>query len=261
MSLCRASFRPAPSRSSSPTSRARRGSCTSSERRPTERRARRRPNDRTAPRQQRQAPKVRGPVQVRQPALDALKPVRIDRRPLAHLANHHPELGLRYPPTRPRSRRPVLAWKPGDSRSRRPAPSGPGTERSTGVPSGVVSLPRLGSGDDEVRKYGAVIAIIAAIGTLIVVFMVWGSNGSDAKGSTCTEVPAGRVPPAIICPGNATPENSKRARLYSGFDLQERHVLDLLRLTLASGRADQVSDAPSRSRTQPRRRQAAGPGR
>jgi hypothetical protein len=59
------------------------------------------------------------------------------------------------------------------------------------------------------RKYGAVIAIIAAIGTLIVVFMVWGSNGSDAEGSTCTEIPAGRVPPAIICPGNATPENSK----------------------------------------------------
>jgi hypothetical protein len=99
----------------------------------------------------------------------------------------------------------VLAWKPSD-RSRRPAPSGPGTERSTGVPSGVVSLPRLG---DEVRKYGAVIAIIAAIGALIVVLMVWGSNGSDAEGSTCTEIPAGRVPPAIICPGNATPENSK----------------------------------------------------
>jgi hypothetical protein len=78
-----------------------------------------------------------------------------------------------------------------------------------GVPSGVVSLPRPGSGDDEVRKYGALIGIIAAIGTLIVVLMVWGSNGSDAKGSTCTEIPAGRVPPAIICPGNATPENWK----------------------------------------------------
>lgn len=72
-----------------------------------------------------------------------------------------------------------------------------------------MSLPRLGSGDDEVRKYGALIAIIAAIGTLIVVLVVWGPNGSDAEGSTCTEIPAGRVPPAIICPGNATPENSK----------------------------------------------------
>jgi hypothetical protein len=78
-----------------------------------------------------------------------------------------------------------------------------------GVPFGVVSHPRVGSGDDGVRKYGALIGIIAAIGTLIVVLIVWGSNGSDAKGSTCTEIPAGRVPPAIICPGNATPENSK----------------------------------------------------
>jgi hypothetical protein len=72
-----------------------------------------------------------------------------------------------------------------------------------------VSLPRPRSGDDEVRKYGPLIAIIAAIGTLIVVLIVWGPNGSDADGSTCTEIPAGRVPPAIICPGNATPENSK----------------------------------------------------
>jgi hypothetical protein len=78
-----------------------------------------------------------------------------------------------------------------------------------GVPSGVVSLPRLGSGNDEVRRYGALIGIIAAIGTLIVVLIVWGSNGSDADGSTCTETPAGRVPRAIICPRNATPENSK----------------------------------------------------
>jgi hypothetical protein len=75
--------------------------------------------------------------------------------------------------------------------------------------SGVVSLPRPGSGDDGVRKYGAVIGIIAAIGTLIVVLIVWGSNGSDADGSTCTEIPAGRVPPAIICPRNASPKNSK----------------------------------------------------
>jgi hypothetical protein len=72
-----------------------------------------------------------------------------------------------------------------------------------------VSLPRTGSGDDQVRKYGALIGILAAIGTLIVVLIVWGSNGSAAKGSTCTEIPAGRVPPAIICPRNATPENSK----------------------------------------------------
>jgi hypothetical protein len=78
-----------------------------------------------------------------------------------------------------------------------------------GVPSGVVSLPRPGSGDDKVRKYRALIGIIAAIGTLIVVFIVWGSNGSDAEGSTCTETPAGRTPAAIICPRNATPENSK----------------------------------------------------
>jgi hypothetical protein len=78
-----------------------------------------------------------------------------------------------------------------------------------GVPSGVVSLPRLGSGNDEVRRYGALIGIIAAIGTLIVVLIVWGSNGSDADGSTCTETPPGRVPGAIICPRNATPENSK----------------------------------------------------
>jgi hypothetical protein len=84
-----------------------------------------------------------------------------------------------------------------------------GTERSMGVPSGLVSLPRPGSGDDEVRKYGALIGIIAAIGTLIVVLIVWGSNGSDAEGGSCTEIPAGRVPPAIICPRNATPENSK----------------------------------------------------
>jgi len=72
-----------------------------------------------------------------------------------------------------------------------------------------VSLPRPGSGDDQVRKYGPLIGIIAAIGTLIVVFIVWGSNGSDAEGSPCTEIPAGRVPAAIICPRNATPENSK----------------------------------------------------
>jgi hypothetical protein len=78
-----------------------------------------------------------------------------------------------------------------------------------GVPSAVVSVPRPGSEDDEVRKYGAVIGIIAAIATLIVALIVWGSNGSDAGGSTCTEIPAGRVPPAIICPRNATPENSK----------------------------------------------------
>jgi hypothetical protein len=60
-----------------------------------------------------------------------------------------------------------------------------------------------------VRKYGLVIAIIAGIGTLIVAFTVWGSNGSDANGSACTETPAGRIPPSIICPRNATPENSK----------------------------------------------------
>jgi hypothetical protein len=78
-----------------------------------------------------------------------------------------------------------------------------------GVPSAAVSVPRRGSGDDGVRKYGAVIGIIAAIGTLIVALIVWGSNGSDAEGSTCTEIPAGRVPPAIICPRNATPEHSK----------------------------------------------------
>jgi hypothetical protein len=59
-----------------------------------------------------------------------------------------------------------------------------------------------------VRKYGPVIGIIAVIGTLIVAFVVWGSNGSE-KGSPCTETPAGRSPPAIICPRNATPENSK----------------------------------------------------
>jgi hypothetical protein len=59
------------------------------------------------------------------------------------------------------------------------------------------------------RKYGPLIGIIAAIGTLIVVFIVWGSNGSDAEGSPCTETPAGRVAAAIICPRNATPENSK----------------------------------------------------
>ena len=79
-----------------------------------------------------------------------------------------------------------------------------------GVPSGVVSLPRSGSGDDEVRKYGALIGILVAIGAVIVVFIVWGPSGSDAKGSACTEIPAGRVPPAIICPRNATPENSKK---------------------------------------------------
>jgi hypothetical protein len=61
----------------------------------------------------------------------------------------------------------------------------------------------------KIRKYGALIGIIAAIGTLIVVSIVWSSNGSDAEGSACTETPAGRVTRAIICPRNATPENSK----------------------------------------------------
>jgi hypothetical protein len=85
-----------------------------------------------------------------------------------------------------------------------------GTKRAVwALPSGVVSLPRPGSGDDEVRKYGALIGIIAAIGTLIVVLIVWGSNGSDAESGACTEIPAGRVPRAIICPRNATPESSK----------------------------------------------------
>ena len=60
-----------------------------------------------------------------------------------------------------------------------------------------------------VREYGPVIGIIAAIGTLIVAFSVWGSNGSDAEGTTCTETPAGRTPPAIVCPRTATPENWK----------------------------------------------------
>jgi hypothetical protein len=77
-------------------------------------------------------------------------------------------------------------------------------------------MSRPGAGDDEVRKYGAVIGIIAVIGTLIVAFVVWGSNGSDAKGSPCTEIPAGRVPPAIICPRNATPENSKERGCIRG---------------------------------------------
>jgi hypothetical protein len=90
-----------------------------------------------------------------------------------------------------------------------PSNAGAGRPVPMCVPSGVVSLPRPGSEDDGVRKYGPLIGLIAAVGTLIVVFIVWGPNGSDAKGSTCTEVPAGRVPPAIICPGNATPEHSK----------------------------------------------------
>jgi hypothetical protein len=85
-----------------------------------------------------------------------------------------------------------------------------------GVPSGVVSLPRPGSGDDQVRKYGPLIGIIAAIGTLIVVLIVWGSNGSDAEGGACIEIPAGRVPAAIICPRNATPENSKERDCIRG---------------------------------------------
>jgi hypothetical protein len=85
-----------------------------------------------------------------------------------------------------------------------------------GVPSGVVSLPSPGSGDDQVRKYGPLIGIIAAIGTLIVVFIVWGSNGSDAGGSPCSETPAGRVPAAIICPRNATPKNSKERHCTRG---------------------------------------------
>ena len=104
---------------------------------------------------------------------------------------------------------PADRWSAQVRRMRLPHQAGLGTERSKGVPSGVVSLPRPGSGDDEVRKYGALIGIIAAIGALIVVSIVWSSNGSDAEGNTCTETPAGRVPRAIICPRTATPENSK----------------------------------------------------
>jgi hypothetical protein len=70
-----------------------------------------------------------------------------------------------------------------------------------------VALPP-GSGDHEVRKYGG-IGIIAAIAALIVALVVWGSNGSDAGGSACREIPAGRVPPAIVCPRDATPKNWK----------------------------------------------------
>ncbi len=79
-----------------------------------------------------------------------------------------------------------------------------------GVPSAVVSLsPAQGQEMTKVRKYGPLIGIVAAIGTLIVVMILWGSNGSDAEGSTCRETPAGRVPASIICRRNATPENSK----------------------------------------------------
>jgi hypothetical protein len=109
----------------------------------------------------------------------------------------------------PRTRRVGAFRFSGKVRRRISTDAGPGTERNVGVPSAVVSVPRPESGDDEVRKYGALIGIIAAIGTLIVVLIVWGSNGSDAESGACTEIPAGRVPRAIICPRNATPESSK----------------------------------------------------
>jgi hypothetical protein len=91
----------------------------------------------------------------------------------------------------------------------RARPPGPGALSAVWAYALELCLSRaLGQEVTKIRNYGALIGIIAAIGTLIVVLIVWGSNGSDAEGGACTEVPAGRVPPAIICPRNATPENS-----------------------------------------------------
>ena len=52
------------------------------------------------------------------------------------------------------------------------------------------------------------IGIIAAIGALIVVFIVWSSNGSD-RNAVPVQRSRGSGTTAIICPRNATPENSK----------------------------------------------------
>jgi hypothetical protein len=64
------------------------------------------------------------------------------------------------------------------------------------------------------------IGIIAAILTLLVASVLWGSNGSGAEGSTCTEIPAGRVPAAIICPNNDTPKNARERNCVPGATFQ-----------------------------------------
>ena len=82
-----------------------------------------------------------------------------------------------------------------------------------------------------VRKYGALIGIIAAIGTLIVVLNRVGLQRLG-RGTRCLYRDSRRSGTSRHhLPQECHPGELERARLYSPFAFPGRHVLDLLRLT------------------------------